>query len=61
MIDPKDDCCGDADAGEESVCTSVVMGVDAVPIFGLAEHVLDFMWLTIEYPVMGERYLAVGL
>ena len=39
---------------------SVVTGVDAPPVFELAEHVLDAVALAVEGPVMRDLDLAVG-
>ena len=38
----------------------VVAGMDASPVFDLAEHVLDPMALAIECAVMRDRDFAVG-
>lgn len=38
---PEDDGFGDADSGHEGVGAAVVAGMDAAPVFELAEHVLD--------------------
>ena len=40
---------------------SVVAGVNAPPVLEPAEHVLDLVPLTIEFAVMFDRLLAVGL
>ena len=39
---------------------TVVSGVDAPPVFEPAEHVLDFVALSVEDGVIGDRDLAVG-
>ena len=39
---------------------SVVAGVDASPVFELAEHILDAVTLAIECAVMRDRDFAVG-
>jgi hypothetical protein len=43
------------------VGASVVAGVDAAPVFQLAEHVLDFVALAVERAIMGDRHFAVHL
>jgi hypothetical protein len=40
---------------------SIIAGVDAAPVFEFPEHVLDFVALSVERAVMGDRYFAVGL
>ena len=60
MIEPEDDCCSDADGGHEGVCAAVLAGVDAAPVFDLAEHVLDLVPLSIEGAVVRDRDFAVG-
>jgi hypothetical protein len=49
----KDDGWGDADCGEVGVGATVVSGVDASPVLEPAEHVRDFMALSIEDGVVG--------
>ena len=41
--------------------TSVVAGVDAPPVFEPAEHVLDFIALTIKDAVMFDGFSTIGL
>ena len=40
---------------------SVIAGMDTSPVFEPAEHVLDFVALTVECPVMRDLYLPVDL
>ena len=40
---------------------SVIAGVYAAPVFELAEHVLDFMALSVECPVMRDGDFAIDL
>ncbi len=60
MRQPEDDGGGNGDGREEGVCTAVVAGVDAAPVFEPAEHDLALAALAIEYGVMRDADLAVG-
>ena len=61
LIDPEDDGCSDTDGGHEGAGASVILGVNAAPIFDFAEHVFDFMTLAVEHLIVGDKDLAVSL
>lgn len=48
LIEPEDDGGGDCDGGHEGVGAPVITCVDTSPIFEFAEHILDFVSLTVE-------------
>ena len=59
MIDPEDDCRGDADCGHEGVRAAVIAGVDAPPVFQAPKHDLDFMALSVDNGVLRDMDFAV--
>ena len=42
------------------VCAAIIAGVDASPVLEPAEHIFDFVALTVEDAVVRDRHLAVG-
>lgn len=60
LIDPEDDCCGDASCREEGMSESIVSGSDASPVLELCEQVLDPVALPVDGLVAGEGSLAAA-
>ncbi len=61
MRQSEDDSCGDADGRHEGVGAAVIAGMDAAPVLGLAEHILDLVTLPIKDRVVRDGHFAAGL
>lgn len=61
MIDSEDHSSNDANYGHEGISTSIIAGVDALPIREFFKHILNLMSLTIEFGIMRNGDFAVSL
>ena len=61
MIDPEFNGRGDADGGHEGMGATIVARVDAPPVLDPAEHILDFVPLSIERRVVWNGHFPVPL
>lgn len=57
---PCDEGC-DRDGGHEGLDVAVEAGGDAPPVLEAAEHAFDDVALTVDFPVVLDLHLAVGL